>query len=248
MEISSVPCSLGSEVHSQKTISYSQAARGFGSSKNPLFERDDREEDSLSDDDPDSDDDVGDSTCPTIKLSKDEKRRIRIPWKNSLIIKLFDKKLGYEVLMRRLKAKWSLKGEIALTDVSHAYYVVRFSNLDDYDFVLTQGPWMIGESYLTITRWVPNFISDEAPIKTLTVWVRIPHMSVEYFDKQVLHKIGSKIGRVIKIDRNTKSMDRGQYVRFCIEVDLTKPLLSKFKLNKRAWIIQYEGLKMICFE
>lgn len=156
--------------------------------------------------------------------------------------------MGYEVLMRRLKAKWSWKGEITLTDVGHAYYVVRFSNLDDYDFVLTQGPWMIGESYLTIRRWVPNFIADEAPIKTLTAWVRIPHLSVEYFDKQILHKIGSKIGKVIKIDRNTESMDRGPYVRFCIEVDLSKPLLSKFVLNKRTWIIQYEGLKLICFK
>ena len=120
--------------------------------------------------------------------------------------------------------------------------------MEDYDFVLTQGPWMIGDSYLTIRRWVPNFVSDEAPIKTLTAWVRIPHLSIEYFDKQVLHKIGVKIGRVVKIDRNTESMDRGQYVRFCIEVDLSKPLLSKFKLNKRTWFIQYEGLKMISFK
>jgi len=34
----------------------------------------------------------------------------------------------------------------------------------------------------------------------------------------------------------------------CVEVDLTKPLLSKFRLNGRVWDIQYEGLKMICFK
>ena len=61
-------------------------------------------------------------------------------------------------------------------------------------------------------------------------------------------KIGEKIGKVIKIDRNTESKDRGQYVRFCIEVDLTKPLLSRFRLNGRVWGIQYEGLKQICFK
>ena len=32
-----------------------------------------------------------------------------------------------------------------------------------------------------------------------------------------------------------------------MDVDLTKPLLSKFRLNGRIWLIQYEGLKMICF-
>ncbi|XP_010666674.1 uncharacterized protein LOC104883810 [Beta vulgaris subsp. vulgaris] len=247
-DVSMVPDTMDTTLNLNKTISYSQAARGFGGSRNPLFEGEVPDSEIISEDEQESDDDSGDLACPTIRLTREEKRRIRVPWKNSLIIKLFDKKLGYDVLMRRLKAKWTLKGEIALIDVGHAYYVVRFSNLEDYDFVLTQGPWMIGESYLTIKKWVPNFIADEAPIKTLTAWVRIPHLSVEYFDKQILHKIGSKIGNVIKIDRNTASMDRGQYVRFCIEVDLSKPLLSKFKLNKRTWIIQYEGLKMICFK
>ena len=169
-------------------------------------------------------------------------------WRNAIIIKLFDKRMGYEALMRRLKFKWGPKGSIALTDVGHAFYVVRFTNYEDYEFVMTQGPWMIGDSYLTIRKWVPNFVADEAPMRHLTAWVRIPNLSVEYFDKQVLHKIGAKIGKVIKIDGNTESMDRGQYVRFCIEVDLAKPLSSKFKLNGRIWKIQYEGLKMICFK
>lgn len=50
---------------------------------------------------------------------------------------------------------------------------------------------------------MPNFVANEAPIKTITAWVRIPQLSVEYFDKQFLLKIGSKIGKVIKIDWNT---------------------------------------------
>lgn len=87
-------------------------------------------------------------------------------------------------MIKRLRAK--LKGEIALTDVGHSYYVVRFNNFDDYEFVMTQGPWMIGESYLTIRKWEPNFVSDEAPIKKLVAWARI----LEYFDKHFLLKIG----------------------------------------------------------
>ncbi|KAL2935658.1 hypothetical protein RDABS01_018776 [Bienertia sinuspersici] len=120
--------------------------------------------------------------------------------------------------------------------------------MEDYNFVLTQGPWMIGDSYLTIRKWVPNFISNESPIRFLTSWIRIPNLSVEYFDRQFLHRIGGKIGRVIRIDRNTESRDWGQYVRFCMELDLFKPLLSMFRINGRVWRIQYEGLKLICFK
>ena len=72
---------------------------------------------------------------------------------------------------------------------------------------------------------------------------------MEYFNKSfLLHKIGQKIGRVIKVDSTTENVERGQYTRMCVEVDLTKPLLSKFRLNGRVWGIQYEGLKMICFK
>lgn len=204
------------------------------------------EDDELVSDDDQEDSEEEDESCPLILLSKDEKRRLRMPWKYSLIIKLFDKRLSYAVLIRRLKLMWNLKGEIALTDVGCAFYVARFTSMADYDFIMTQGPWMIGESYLTIRKWVPNFVPDEEPIKKLTAWVRIPNLSVEYFDRTFLQRIGEKIGRVVRIDKNTESMDRGQYIRFCIEVDLSKPLLSKFRSNGRVWRIQYEGLRQIC--
>ena len=136
-----------------------------------------------------------------------------------------------------------------MIDIGCEYYVTRFTNLEDYDHVLTNGPWMIGDNYLVIREWVPNFVPEEDHITKLTAWVRIPKLSVEYFNKQfLLQKIGQKIGRVIKVDSTTANVERGQYTRMCIEVDLTKPLLSKFRLNGRIWGIQYEGLRMICFK
>lgn len=33
----------------------------------------------------------------------------------------------------------------------------------------------------------------------------------------------------------------------CVEVDITKPLLSKFKLRRRIRRIEYEGIHLICF-
>lgn len=229
-------------------LSY-KSATGGGRLTHEFFngEGDSTNED-LSEDEQEGLEDLDDPLCPVISLSKEEKVRLRRPWQNALIIKLFDRRMRYEDLIRRLKLKWSLKGEISLTDVGCAYYVVRFTSLEDYSFVLTQGPWTINESYLTIRKWIPNFIPDEEPIKVLTAWVRIPNLSVEYFDKQFLMKIGAKIGRVIKIDKHTESMSRGQYIRLCIEVDITKPLLSKFRLNGRVWGVQYEGLRQICFK
>ncbi|XP_074314361.1 uncharacterized protein LOC141649574 [Silene latifolia] len=107
---------------------------------------------------------------------------------------------------------------------------------------------MIDDHYLTIRKWIPNFIPSEDSIKFLTAWVRIPNLPVEYFNETFLMKIGTRIGKVLRIDKNTAAAERGQFTRMSVEVDITKPLLSKFRLNGKVHCIQYEGLKMICFK
>lgn len=189
--------SHGVDGHRRHVFSYSNVIRGMGHThsmgfQNPLFSGDYDIE--VSDGESVVSRDTDEMNCPVIRLSKEEKIRLRKPWLNALIIKLFDKRMRYEDLIRILRLKWSLKGDISLIDVGCAYYIIRFTNLDDYNFVLTQGPWMIGDSYLTIRKWIPNFVPDEEPIKVLTAWVRILNLSVEYFDKVFLNRIGERIG------------------------------------------------------
>ena len=220
--------------------------RNYSNHVNPLHSFPE-EEDEASDDDCAPEEYRDNPLCPAILLSKEEKIQMRRPWKSALILKMFNGKLGYMALMRRLKKKWSLKGDMTLTDIGCKFYIARFTNQDDYHHVLTQGPWMIEDNYLTIRKWVPNFIPEEAPLKVLTAWVRIPNLSVEYFDGNFLQKIGSKIGKVLRIDKTTSNAERGQFTRLSVEIDLTKPLLSKFWLKGRIWKVQYEGLQLICF-
>jgi len=79
-------------------------------------------------------------TCPTILLTAAEKRLLREPWRKALIIKMFDKGIGFLQLKHRLKTKWVLKGDFSLIDIVHDYYVTRFANSVDYEHVMTNGP------------------------------------------------------------------------------------------------------------
>ncbi|XP_074293356.1 uncharacterized protein LOC141620361 [Silene latifolia] len=161
---------------------------------------------------------------------------------------MFDKNIGYLSLMRKLEAKWSIKGKLTLTDLTGSYYVARFSSKQDYEFVVTQGPWMIDDHYLTIKKWFPNFVPSEDYIKKLSAWIRIPNLPVQYINETFLRKIGSKVGEVVHIDKNTANAKRGQFTRLSVEADISKPLLLKFRLYGKVYRIQYEGLKMICFK
>ena len=84
-----------------------------------------------------------DPRCPTIHVSdvtKEQKQRFRKPWKDALIIEMFEKGVGYLRLQCSLKSKWKLRGDFSLIDIGCNYYIMRFTNKEDYTYVLTQGP------------------------------------------------------------------------------------------------------------
>ena len=107
-----------------------------------------------------SDDDepveVEDPTCSTTTLSAEEKRMLREPWRDALIIKMFDKGIRYMQLKKRLRTKWALRGDFSLIDIGHDYYITRFLNADDYEHVMTQGPWLLGDNYVCLLYTSPS--------------------------------------------------------------------------------------------
>lgn len=70
-------------------------------------------------------------------------------------------------------------------------------------------------------------------------------LPIEYYDQCVLTFIGNRIGKAIKVYKNTLSRERGKYSRLCIQVDLTKPLLAMFAIKGRHFKVEYEGLHLI---
>ncbi|WJX25403.1 hypothetical protein P8452_14446 [Trifolium repens] len=184
--------------------------------------------------------------CPLFQLSKKEEARIQKPWRQGLIVKLFGRRIGYKALENRLKQMWVRKGVITIIDLGKDYFLIYFSNEEDYTRALDDGPWLIYDHYLIVREWSPNFYPNEATIDKASVWVRIPDLPIEYYDAKVLHFIGNRIGRTVKVDKNTLFQERGKYARICVEVDLTTTLLAMFELNGRIYKIEYEGLHMLC--
>lgn len=114
------------------------------------------------------------------------------------------------------------------------YFLVKFESMQDYNFVKYEGPWMILEHYLIVKEWVPNFDPFIDHLKDVLVWVRFPTLPIENDNADFLMTLGTKIGRPIKVDYATSMKTRGKFSRFCVEVDLSKPLLLKFCLRKRV--------------
>ncbi|XP_019183629.1 PREDICTED: uncharacterized protein LOC109178450 [Ipomoea nil] len=187
-----------------------------------------------------------DPLCPTIKLTKEEKEAIRAPWRNALIVKVWGKVVGYSLLLRRLCALWRPKGSFELVALDNDYFLVKFGSTEDLEFAKFGGPWMILDHYLIVKEWTPDFDPMTDKTEKMLIWVRFPCLPVEYYNIVFLQKVGRRIGRPIRIDRATSQVSRGRFARMCVEIDITKPLLSKFKRRGRTRYISYEGIHLDC--
>lgn len=83
--------------------------------------------------------------------------------------------------------------------------------------------------------------SNEAKQFKSVVWVRLPKLPTEYYDSIILQKIGSTIGRLLRIDACTSSTLRERYARLCVEVSMNKPVKSFVYIKNYKHHIYYEG-------
>ncbi|KAK9291923.1 hypothetical protein L1049_019875 [Liquidambar formosana] len=138
-------------------------------------------------------------------------------------------------------------GDLEIVDLGNGFFLVRFANADDAATALTEGQWLIGNHYLTVSRWTPGFTPSTATIMSTTVWVRLPELPIEYYYDDVLYAIGKSIEVPLKVDYNTSLATRGRFARICVELDLQKPLVSRYWLDGIRFRVKYEGLPVICF-
>ncbi|XP_039055714.1 uncharacterized protein LOC120198431 [Hibiscus syriacus] len=168
--------------------------------------------------------------------------------KQVIITRLLGKKIGYKALMSMIYALWKPIGNFNLIDLDNDYFLVKFENLEDYSRVLTDVPWMIYGSYLTVQPWSRNFTTSEKHPSQVIAWIRIPGLPYRYYNTILIRTIANMIGRVIKIDYNTKVGEIRKFTRIVVVIDLNKPLILCVGIDDFIQNIEYEGLQQICFK
>ena len=142
---------------------------------------------------------------------------------------------------------WKTYGNFSCVDLGEGFFLIRFDSRNSFEEVLKGGPWFIGEHFLSLRPWSPNFRASEASVSSIAVWVRLPELPVEYYHKEALLRIGSGLGPVLRVDVNTVTGTRGRFARICIQLDIKKPLAQTVKVGKVKLAVIYEGIGLLCF-
>lgn len=182
-----------------------------------------------------------------IKLSDDRKNKIGASWTGALIVKVFGRTVGYHFLQSRLSSMWKPLGRMTCIDIGKDFFLIKFSLKEDHAKVLKGNPWFVGEHYLSIRGWEPNFRSKTASLSAVTMWVRLPNLPIEYYELSMLWDISKAIGPVLRIDTHTALEMRGRFTRLCVQVNFDKPIVKIVKVGGIDQPVQYEGISSLCF-
>uniref|UniRef100_A0A7N2LKB1 CCHC-type domain-containing protein n=1 Tax=Quercus lobata TaxID=97700 RepID=A0A7N2LKB1_QUELO len=106
--------------------------------------------------------DLEEGTMALALISKEEKLHIQSQWSKALIVKTFGRTVGYQFLSQRVRELWKPSNRLDLVDLGHDYFLARFESNDDLDKILKNGPWFIGQHFLAIKSWEPEFQATEA--------------------------------------------------------------------------------------
>ncbi|KAJ1377585.1 Endonuclease/exonuclease/phosphatase superfamily [Sesbania bispinosa] len=160
---------------------------------------------------------LGDPLCPVVRLTDEERIGITVPWRRSLIVKVLGRKMTLRYFQARLYKLWQPRARMEIIDLDNEYFIIRFEDLHDLQHVLDDGPWMLTDHYVVIQRWRPGFLPFQDNLQRVSVWIRVPGLPIEFYDKTVLYRIGNVLGKTVKLDTNTLCAKKDSEGEFATE-------------------------------
>ncbi|CAN0918489.1 hypothetical protein LINGRAHAP2_LOCUS30895 [Linum grandiflorum] len=129
------------------------------------------------------DDEEFDTLCPSIQFTAAEKSSFRREWRSALVVKGFGRKVWYLPLARRLNQLWGHEGALQISDLNNGCYLVRFRERVDYEREISGGPWLLGDTYLTVPRWYKGFNPWKTEVKSTILWVQLPDLPIDFYHR-----------------------------------------------------------------
>ncbi|KAL6535724.1 hypothetical protein OROHE_012568 [Orobanche hederae] len=169
-------------------------------------------------------------------------------WKDAIIIKVLGKPWAYLALMSQLESLWNLEGKFEFLDLGYGCFCLKDISAEKREYIMTEGPWQIAGSFLSIRTWKPNFRADKDRVDTAITWVRILNLPMEMFRDSVICTLAECIGEPIKIDGNTFTASKGKFARFCVQINTDVPLELGILVDGKVYQVVYENLHSICYK
>ncbi|KAJ4842415.1 hypothetical protein Tsubulata_039882 [Turnera subulata] len=183
---------------------------------------------------------------PAMELSDAFKCRLNKPWQKAIIVKLIGCTIGYKALCSRLQTLWKPKGAYRVIDLANNFmsFGLRGRMIRCMPLLMVPGRFLVVPCLSSCGR--RSF--ERRRVSWLEqLFVQLPDLDPSRFHPCILSGLGRLIGRPIRTDIKTINVERGQYARVAVDIDLLQPLKGKVELDGTPLRVSYEGLPQVCY-
>lgn len=77
-------------------------------------------------------------------------------------------------------------------DLGYDFFLIKFNNEQNSLQALHDGPWFVYNNFISVQKREPNLVASQAHLAHTAIWVRLPELPTEFYDFEILRKIGGK--------------------------------------------------------
>ncbi|KAM3266800.1 hypothetical protein P3L10_003795 [Capsicum annuum] len=152
-------------------------------------------------------------------------------WKSVIVVYVVGISPSIGAMERFILVQGSFTTNPTVLYHSDGYFVVRFVNEEERDVVLCSGPQYLLKRPVIIKPWTTYFNFSKKILTTIPLWNKLPSLPLNCWNVVVLSKIGSSLGKTLYVDECTTQPSRISFAQILVEVDITRPLLKKIKIQ-----------------
>ncbi|KAM2473942.1 hypothetical protein PS1_006716 [Malus domestica] len=164
--------------------------------------------------------------CPPITVAAEAAKE----WRHCLVGYFIDKKLPFSAVCILAKKLWANKGLVDVLAKDSGFFFFKFRDDSSCVSVLESGPWHLSGRMLVITRWRLGMVLSKASHVKVPIWVKFFNVPLEHWNHEGFCHIASAVGKPLHVDSLTESKKRISFMRICVEVDASVPLIDSFDL------------------
>ncbi|XP_008782044.1 uncharacterized protein LOC103701669 [Phoenix dactylifera] len=187
-----------------------------------------------------------------VEISPERLRRARSAWApTSVMIRSLGRRVPADWVARELRAQGKLSYDVEVFIMAAGFLTVRFRSQEDRDAALENGPWLVAGQLLAMEQWKANFVLGVNTVSRTVVWIRLPCLPLEYWERESILDIAAAAGRPLAVDYCTAQLQKLGYARVKVEINaITLLKLGTFiqREEQRFWqAFVYENLPAFCF-
>ncbi|KAM7496923.1 hypothetical protein LguiA_021337 [Lonicera macranthoides] len=155
-----------------------------------------------------------------------------------------------EEVCRQVTKLWNPGAGWRIVPLGRGFFDMHFATIEEMQRIQSRISWNLPCGLFRVMPWQADF-NPKAPKTSRTqVWIRIEHISQEYWHTQLILEIARGVGVPLQMDSTTKNRRFGHFARVLVDVDMAGNLPSVLWVERKGHgfrvEITYEKLPLFC--